>query len=53
MPAIIPTAMKAKEMNDQMIPQHRDEPPYLSAKTLASEVLTLRMMRSSQISQTL
>lgn len=29
MPAIIPIAMNAREINDQIIPQQRDEPPYL------------------------
>lgn len=31
----------------QITPQHCEEPPYLWAKTLASEVFTLRRMRSS------
>lgn len=47
MPEMIPTAINAREINDQMMPQQRDEPPYLSAKTLASEVFTLRIIRSS------
>lgn len=29
MPPMIPIAMKTKEIIDQMIPQHREEPPYL------------------------
>lgn len=44
---MIPIAINAREINDQMMPQQRDEPPYRSAKTLASEVFTLRMIRSS------
>lgn len=47
MPAIMPMAMNAREMNDQIMPQQRDEPPYRWAKTLASDVLTLRRIRSS------
>jgi hypothetical protein len=46
-PATIPHAMKPSEMMDQMTPQHCEEPPYRWAKTLASELLTLRRMRSS------
>jgi hypothetical protein len=44
---MIPIAMKQREIKDQMTPQHWEEPPYFLAKTLASEVLTLRRMRSS------
>jgi hypothetical protein len=46
-PATMPQAMKPSEMMDQMTPQHWDEPPYRWAKTDASELLTLRRMRSS------
>jgi hypothetical protein len=47
MPATMPAAMKTSDMMDQMTPQHCDEPPYRCAKTLASELLTFRRMRSS------
>lgn len=50
MAATMPTAMNPREIMDQMTPQQREEPPYLCAKTLASEVLTLRRMRSSHCS---
>lgn len=50
MPATMPAAMKQTLMMIQMTPQHCDEPPYLLAKTLASDELTFRRMRSSQIS---
>jgi hypothetical protein len=44
---MMPIAIKAREMKDQMTPQHWEDPPYLFAKTLASELFTLRRMRSS------
>ena len=47
MPAMMPATMKIKETRDQMTPQHCEEPPYLSANTLASEELTFLRMRSS------
>lgn len=53
MPEMMPATMKMSEMKDQTTPQHCDEPPYRLANTLASDSLTLRRMRSSQISQTL
>jgi hypothetical protein len=44
--------MKARDMIDQITPQHCEEPPYLWAKTLASEEFTLRRMRSSHYPET-
>jgi hypothetical protein len=52
-PARIPQTINTSETSDQMTPQHCDEPPYRLAKTLASDELTLRRIRSSQMSQTL
>jgi hypothetical protein len=46
-PATIPAIMNTRDMMDQTTPQHCEEPPYFWAKTLASEVFTLRRMRSS------
>lgn len=46
-PAIIPKIMRTSDIIDQSTPQHCEEPPYFFAKTLASELLTLRRMRSS------
>ena len=46
-PPTIPAIMNTRDMMDQMTPQHCEEPPYFWAKTLASEVFTLRRMRSS------
>lgn len=45
--AMIAIAMNAREINDQITPQHCEDPPYLLANWLASEVLTLRRIRSS------
>ncbi|KAL9621337.1 MAG: hypothetical protein Q9160_004228 [Pyrenula sp. 1 TL-2023] len=39
--------MNVKDMTDQITPQHCEEPPYFSAKTLASDEFSLRRMRSS------
>jgi len=46
-PAMIEKTMKVSETMDQMMPQQCEEPPYLLANWLASELLTLRSMRSS------
>jgi hypothetical protein len=46
-PPTIPAVMNTRDMMDQITPQHCEEPPYFWAKTLASEVFTLRRMRSS------
>jgi hypothetical protein len=46
-PPTIPAIMNIRDMMDQITPQHCEEPPYLLANTLASEVFTLRRMRSS------
>lgn len=51
--AMIPQAIKTKETIDQITPQHCEEPPYLFAKTLASDELTFLRIRSSQMSHTL
>lgn len=53
MPATIPATMNRSDIMDQITPQHWEDPPYLLANTLASELLTFRRMRSSQMSQTL
>ena len=39
--------MNIRDMMDQITPQHCEEPPYFLANTLASELFTLRRMRSS------
>jgi hypothetical protein len=46
-PAMIPQIINTKDIMDQITPQHCEEPPYRSAKTLASDSLTFRRMRSS------
>jgi len=46
-PAMIAATMNRMETIDQITPQHCEDPPYLWAKTLASEVFTFRRMRSS------
>jgi hypothetical protein len=46
-PPMIPIAMNIREIIDQITPQHWEDPPYLLAKTLASEVFTLRRIKSS------
>jgi hypothetical protein len=51
-PATIPAIMNIRDMMDQITPQHCEEPPYFWAKTLASEVFTLRRMRSSHYPKT-
>jgi len=51
-PATMLAAMKIKDTMDQITPQHCEEPPYFWAKTLESEVFTLRRMRSSHYSKT-
>jgi len=43
----MPPIMKIKLMIDHITPQHWLEPPYRWAKTLASDSLTFRRMRSS------
>jgi hypothetical protein len=43
----MPHARKHSEMMNQITPQHAELPPYRLAKTLASDSLTLRAMRSS------
>ena len=50
-PATIDMIMSASEIMDQMIPQQCEEPPYFFANTLASELLTLRRIRSSHYPQ--
>jgi hypothetical protein len=45
--ATIARAMNIRDIILQVIPQHFEEPPYLWANTLASELFTLRRMRSS------
>ena len=50
---MMPQIIKTSETIDHSTPQHCEEPPYLFAKTLASEELTFRRIKSSQISQTL
>ena len=50
MPAMIEKTISANDMSDQMIPQQWDDPPYFLANTLASELLTLRRIRSSHCS---
>ena len=51
-PPTIPAIMSTRDMMDQITPQHCEEPPYFLAKTLASEVFTLRRMRSSHYPKT-
>ena len=51
-PATIPAIMNTRDTMDQITPQHCEEPPYFWAKTLASEVFTLRRMRSSHYPKT-
>jgi hypothetical protein len=51
-PAMIPAIMNTRDTMDQITPQHCEEPPYFWAKTLASEVFTLRRMRSSHYPKT-
>ena len=52
-PAMIPATINNTDTIDQITPQHCDDPPYRFANTLASELFTLRKIKSSQISQTL
>jgi hypothetical protein len=51
-PATMAAAMKMMAIMLQITPQHLEDPPYLCAKTLASEELTLRRMRSSHYLKT-
>lgn len=46
-PAMMAMIMKARETKLHRMPQHLELPPYRFANTLASELLTLRRMRSS------
>ena len=50
MPAMIEKIISASDIIDQMAPQQCEDPPYFFANTLASELLTLRRMRSSHYS---
>lgn len=52
-PARMPPTINTNDTIDQITPQHCDDPPYLFAKTLASELFTLRKIKSSQMSHTL
>ena len=47
MAATMAIAIKITDTILQTMPQHCEDPPYLSAKTLASDVFTFRRMRSS------
>jgi hypothetical protein len=49
-PARMPPIMKTNETIDQITPQHCEEPPYLCAKTLASDSFTFLRIRSSHYS---